>query len=648
MTRKTASILAVFTFVAAVAGAVCLISGCASHISLPIDRQVMFPEKMKGFAAEELWVIALPTTPAGTTWAGGRFRSPALFMGAVESEQPLPLKQMAVNATINGCVATVEVAQTFQNPARARFDGDYFFQLPDDAAVSEFVMTIGPRRIRGIIRERAEAERFYREATASGYLATLLLEEFPAAFRLKVGNIEPVREIGVQFKYFQTLPYLDGWQQFTFPVPPDNRTTSPPGPPNISLHVDVNGAADADGIICDSHTITKQTIGPGHVSVSFAAEGSIVKRDFVLRCRAAGKEGTAHLLVHRAGAEGHFALIAYPPKEPGENQRLPLEACFVVDCSRGMTGQPLAQANEMVRAALQKLRPEDSFSILTLAGEQPRFESRLVPASAANIQRGLDYVATLQAMEANDRIDGLKAALSFPNEAKHRRLLCCLTSGRFVYSDAPVLRTLHENSRDARVYWVGLGENPNRPLLNTLARIGNGAAAYIGLQDDSRLIMESFWERVSCPALSDARIDWDGLRVSDIYPQTIPDLIVGRRILLTGRFKGEIPNKIRLMGKSGPNAVETFVPVDITEMRGPGDTLAAFWASAKIRDLLDQSLCRPGSDFTSAIRQVALDFGLASPCTSFVAVDATRKTMAEEKPPVIGQQTNAREKEEPK
>ncbi len=643
MTRKTASILAAFSFVAAVACAVCLISGCASSAGVSVGRQALIPEKMAGFATEELWVIALPSTPARTTRAGGQFRSPAMFMGAAESEQPLPLKQMAVNATVNGCLATVEVAQTFQNPARVRFDGDYFFQLPGDAAVSEFVMTIGTRRIRGIIRERAEAERIYREATASGYLATLLLDEYPAIFRLKVGNIEPVHEIGVRFKYFQTLPYLDGWQQFTFPVPANDGPASPPGPPNLSLHIEVNGAANADDITCESHTIIKQIAGPGRVSISLAPDSPIAKRDFVLRCRVAGTEASAHLQVHRDGEEGHFALIAYPPKKISENQRPPVEACFVVDCSRGMAGQPLAQAKEAIRAVLSKLQPDDSFSIVTLAGEQPRFESRLVAASAANIQSGLDYVSTLQATDANDRVDGLKAALAFPNEAKRRRLLLGLTRGRFG-SDAVVLRTLHENLRDARVYWIGLGDNPDRPLLNTLARLGNGADTYVGLQDGAHAIMEAFWERVSCPILSDLRVDWGGMRVREIFPQKVPDLIVGRPILLTGRFKGEIPSTIRLTGKFGANAAETFVPVDITELRGPGDTLAGLWAMAKIRSLLDRSVYEPGGDLTQAIRQVALDFGLASPFTAYVAVDATRKTRDDIKPPIFGQQTNPGEK----
>ncbi len=64
--------------------------------------------------------------------------------------------------------------QQFQNPYDTKIEAVYVFPLPQDAAVNEFVMTIGDRRIRGIIRERAEAERLYKEALAQGYRAALM------------------------------------------------------------------------------------------------------------------------------------------------------------------------------------------------------------------------------------------------------------------------------------------------------------------------------------------------------------------------------------------------------------------------------------------------------------------------------------------
>ena len=47
---------------------------------------------------------------------------------------------------------------------------------------------------------------------------------------------------------------------------------------------------------------------------------------------------------------------------------------------------------------------------------------------------------------------------------------------------------------------------------------------------------------------------------------------------------------------------------------------------AQIADLSEQSTYAPDPEIPDAIKQVALDYGLMSPFTAFVAVDSTRKT----------------------
>src|SRR6185503_15169647 len=92
---------------------------------------------------------------------------------------PLPLEHTDVKAQVRGAFSTVELEQRFKNPFDTKIEAVYVFPLPADAAVHDFVMTFGDRTIRGIVRERAEAERMYAEARAQGYVASLLTEERP-------------------------------------------------------------------------------------------------------------------------------------------------------------------------------------------------------------------------------------------------------------------------------------------------------------------------------------------------------------------------------------------------------------------------------------------------------------------------------------
>ena len=66
---------------------------------------------------------------------------PAIVLGRLARSQP------------------ISVVQRYRHPYNAKIEAVYVFPLPQDAAVSEFIMVIGERWIRGIIRERPEADR---------------------------------------------------------------------------------------------------------------------------------------------------------------------------------------------------------------------------------------------------------------------------------------------------------------------------------------------------------------------------------------------------------------------------------------------------------------------------------------------------------
>ena len=58
--------------------------------------------------------------------------------------------------------------------------------------------------------------------------------------------------------------------------------------------------------------------------------------------------------------------------------------------------------------------------------------------------------------------------------------------------------------------------------------------------------------------------------------------------------------------------------------------LAAVWARAKIAEISDQAIFAPdGADHVGQIRTVALEYGLMSNYTAFVAVDSSRRTGGE-------------------
>src|SRR5215831_17850133 len=103
--------------------------------------------------------------------------------GALATERgPLPLTAMTVDARVVGLIATVEVAQTFENTCGAPIEATYIFPLPDRAAVTRFRMEVAGRVIEGVIDERHAARVAYDAAIAAGHRAAITEEDRAGVF----------------------------------------------------------------------------------------------------------------------------------------------------------------------------------------------------------------------------------------------------------------------------------------------------------------------------------------------------------------------------------------------------------------------------------------------------------------------------------
>lgn len=632
-------------------------------------------------ATEELWVIsryvAHEPREAGADdvpGCGALVCSPPVPAGEAAKVVPVPLKHTEVNASILGWIATVNVQQQFHNPFSSKIEAVYVFPLPENAAVNEFVMTVGERKIRGVIRERQEAERIYSEAKAQGYTASLLTQERPNIFTQSVANIEPGKRIDIDITYFHTMSYHDGGFDFVFPMVVGPRF-NPPGTADgvaavprlahpgasgqatevqylrptersghdIAVTVEIEAGVGIEKIVSRTHAIDvkRGSADPGRATVRLASTDSIPNKDFVLRYEVAGDKVKSGLLVQAdrtaggtpaplgRGKGGYFALMIVPPAELAHLPRSPMEIVFVVDRSGSMSGQPIEQAKLAVERGLKQLRAGDSFQIIDFAESASTLGPAPLEATPENIRRGLAYAAGLNSSGGTMMLNGLRAALSFPHDPERLRVVAFLTDG-FIGNEAEILRAMDEKLGATRVFGFGVGSSPNRYLLAEMSRLGRGAVAYVGLQDPAGEVMDLFFERISRPAMADLSFDWGGARVSDVFPARTPDLFVGRPVILTGRYEGDWSGTVKVRGRAGGEEREILVGTDgvAVGQRPPGGTpaplgaLPAVWARMKIGSLSDRALLDGLVDAQVEVKRVALEYGLMSAFTAFVAVDS--------------------------
>src|SRR5690606_8700283 len=141
---------------------------------------------------------------------------------------------------------------------------------------------------------------------------------------------------------------------------------------------------------------------------------------------------------------------------------------FVVDVSGSMSGQPLGMCKIAMREALSRLRPHDTFNILTFAGATRKLFPRARPANRDNIADALAFLARAKAGGGTEMASAVTEALSAPIEAGRHRYVFFLTDGYVGEEEAifagsrELVEAAARRGQRARVFGFGVGSSVNR------------------------------------------------------------------------------------------------------------------------------------------------------------------------------------------
>lgn len=547
-----------------------------------------------------------------------------------------PLKGTSVTADISGFIARVNVRQEFVNTYSEPIEAIYVFPLAARGAVDRMTMTVGERVIRGKIMKREEARAAYDAARSEGKRAALLDQERANIFTQSVANILPGETVVVEISYVETLAYEDGEYQFVFPMTigprynpvgvADAAKITPPAVSrpghDISINVNIDSGVPIEAIRSTSHDIAQTNFSPTKASVSLRDQAVIPNKDFVLRYDVTGKRIEDAVLANRTEKGGFFSLILQPPDKLGAEDRTPKEIVFVLDTSGSMNGFPIEKAKEAIALSLEGLYPEDTFNLITFAGDTAILFKEPVPATRANLDAAQRFLAGRSGSGGTEMMKAVKASLDPSDAQDHLRIVCFMTDGE-IGNDDEIVAEIQRHPK-ARVFTFGIGSSVNRSLLDRMASEGKGEAEYVSLEDDGSAAARRFYERVRTPILTDLSIDWNGLPVSDVYPTRLTDLFAAKPVVVFGRYSSAATGTIKLRGKIGGQPYEREIKVNLPENDAANDSLAAMWARTRIDELSNTALKAEGSkadEINSEIRDLGLKFGLVTNFTSFVAIE---------------------------
>ncbi len=579
--------------------------------------------------------------------------------------------------TVSGDIVQVKLQQTFANPYQQPLRARYLFPLNRDAAVHAMTMRVGNEVISAEIQEKRQAQQTFAKAASEGKAASLLEQHRPNMFTQRIANLMPGLPISVEIEYTHIVPKVDGAYELVVPMvvgprfQPAGAGVAPvaeamgaapditPGaadtvgkwvleklpayPPTagvdlpervlgerVSLQLALEAPIAIGAVSSPTHQLAVREVSSSRQEMTFAQGSVRDNRDFVLRYQLAGTATSAGLLTHwESGEVGYFSLLIEPPADVSPDETLRREMVFLLDCSGSMSGLPMEASKRFMVAALDQLRPTDTFRIIRFSDAATEFSSYPMPATTANIARGKTYAQGLYGSGGTMMTSGIEQALSVPAPPGVVRNVVFLTDG-YIGNEVSVLQLVKEKLGDARLFAFGVGAGVNRYLMSELGRVGRGFTRYYDpTRDDETVgaIAEQLAARLQTPVLTDLAIDWGDVEVSGVLPAVLPDLYAGDSIRVTGRFAQAQRGTITISGKTPGQQAEIRQVVDLSDAWSR-PALRRIWARSAVAEhmhtfitpepLRDGGLSNAG--VKAAVTKLGLDYGIATRWTSFVAV----------------------------
>jgi poly [ADP-ribose] polymerase 2/3/4 len=587
--------------------------------------------------------VARPAAACPAPSGGSRGACGLIAVGGGAS---IPLTKVAVRGRLVDVVGECTVLQHYRNASSSPIEAKYVFPLDEFSAVCAFEAFIDGRHIVGVVKEKEQAHKEYREAVARGDGAYLLDvdEEKPDVFTVSVGNLPGGAEVLIKITYVTELSVSDGGRALDFLLP---STVAP------------RFAARALGTQTQSTTATAEcddAARPLSIELSLSMPSNIVRlgspshavrfkrsattatvqlvdaelggADFVLRIGVAAPH-EPRMWVEVDEHNHMAAMLAFCPQfdsagDDGDNELL-----LLLDCSGSMRdGAALDDMKRAARAVIERVGARVRLNVVAFGSTS---ESLLVGASRAAGSVRAQALGFVDSLRANRGGTDLCQAL------RSRYLVGTAATNVLVVSDALAsqyelaieLAALGAASRTGRTFVLGVGKQCDRHLATALARAGGGSVEVLAPRKNPWRRVARICDNVTQPSLADISVEWDSDRGTVVQaPNELISLFSGQRRIVYGMIEGGgYCTKATLHARINGRPISSCVSTSDMGF-AHGRTVHTLAARARVRDYdeglysrdpLEHRLLK--SSKKSEIVELGVRFSLATKFTSFIAIE---------------------------
>lgn len=573
--------------------------------------------------------------------SGGSDASSPYFLVQGDSDvESFPLLETKADVKIAGVVAEIELTQVYKNDGKKTIEAVYVFPLGTKSAIHAMRMQIGERIIDAEIEETEKARQIYENAKDSGKVASLLEQERPNVFQMKVANIMSGDEVKVIVEYTEILVPEKGIYEYVFPTVVGPRFTGEQkdkedwtatpylhekeNPPyKFDIKVNLKTGIPLSSISVPTHEVDIDK-GENEAAITLSRKDKYGgNRDFILRYSLEGNKVQTGLLLYKGKEENFFLLMLEPPEKVRMDMVPPREYLFVVDVSGSMHGFPLDVSKALMKDIIEGLREKDYFNILFFAGGSAVLSPEPLSATKANKKKAIEMVMSQKGGGGTRLLDALNKISTLPKKEGLSRIIVAATDG-YISVEKEAFDHIRTNLGENNFFAFGIGSSVNRYLIEGMARAGKGEPFIVTNQNEASENADKFLDYIQNPLLTDIKTSFDGFDAYDVEPIAMPDLFGERPLVLFGKYR-KASGSITVRGKTAKGDYKKVMKVKSSMEDEDNSAIKYLWAREKIAKLDDYG--KVGTDVKDEVTKLGLKYHLMTQYTSFVAVDKIiRKT----------------------
>jgi len=538
---------------------------------------------------------------------------------------PLEVGYHHVNVKIDGQICTTTVDEDFYNPNPQQLEGTYLFPVPKTAQIDKFTMNINGQETNAELLDADKARAIYEDIVRRERDPALLEYADRGVFRVHVYPIEGHSHKQVKISYTEVLKSDSGLVGYTYPLNTEKFSSALIH--DVSIAVELNSDRPLTSIYSPTHDVEIKRPDASHAVIGYEAKDVRPDTDFQLFFAPQKQDVSLDLLTYRdkPDDDGYFLLLASPGLQAKEHH-LPKDVTFVLDTSGSMADDnKLVQAKKALAFCLANLNADDRFEIIRFSTEPEQLFGKLTPASEENVADAQKFVKKLNPEGGTAIFDALHQAMALRPEKNDRPyVVVFITDGMPTVGetndDAIVAETDRAANDGTRVFCFGLGTDVNAHLLDRIAEHTRAVSDYILPDEDLEVKVSNFFAKIREPVLSEVKLTFpDGIKVTKMYPQQMPDLFRGDQLVLCGRYSGDGSGNCVIEGNAGGEKESFQVPVTFPKTADTQPFVPRLWASRRVAYLLDEiRLHGENAELKNEATDLARQFGLVTPYTAYL------------------------------